>query len=583
MRTWDKVILELKKTIKRRELKAEDLRLRTVNRLDRQFRKLYPQVISNPFSLLKIRKSDVCERLEKTKEKKLNSTEKTVINELYNIIKYYGSDLSFYVLVNNKEPNVEKYPYFVLEKDNWDDFGHKTQFMISFYRNKKDIIFLGQIKILDLENDTTILPNKFRSLNENRYCSLGQSRDYYLSLKKIENEIDITVLLNNLNDITHNFGLRELFQENYGYKNSLLRYSEAEKAYAEGYKIVNNIPINNVFNFTFSTKLLNAESEHILDIKFTPKVKNIPFRITALVGRNGTGKTQVLAKLANSLSGNLSGTLSEGEFINDYRPPFSKVIAISYSLFDRFTIPEQSKTFSYLYCGIRRKHSSFRMVENDLLVRLKEAIQRINDKGRTAFYFKIINEVLDENVLEFFLEEDGDFKEQFIKNIAKGKINFSSGQSIYVFILSEIIAYIEDESLVLFDEPETHLHPNAISKIVNIVYKILEKYNSYCILGTHSPIVIQQIPSASVVVFDRQGNIPIIRDLAIESYGENLTTITNEIFETLNVEESYKVEFEKLSKIYSFEEIDKLFKKRLSLNAKIYLMSLYNEKSEAHR
>jgi predicted ATP-dependent endonuclease of OLD family len=53
---------------------------------------------------------------------------------------------------------------------------------------------------------------------------------------------------------------------------------------------------------------------------------------------------------------------------------------------------------------------------------------------------------------------------------------------------------------LLFDEPETHLHPSIIFKLINTLNKLLDDYDSYLIIATHSPIVIQQIPSKKVMI-----------------------------------------------------------------------------------
>jgi len=71
-----------------------------------------------------------------------------------------------------------------------------------------------------------------------------------------------------------------------------------------------------------------------------------------------------------------------------------------------------------------------------------------------------------------------------------------------ITILSEIISNIEENSLILFDEPETHLHPNMIFKLLKVMYSLLDDNNSYLIIETHSPIVLQQIPSKNVQIID---------------------------------------------------------------------------------
>ncbi len=83
--------------------------------------------------------------------------------------------------------------------------------------------------------------------------------------------------------------------------------------------------------------------------------------------------------------------------------------------------------------------------------------------------------------------------------------NMSSGQKLLVTIFSEILANIEQKSLLLFDEPETHLHPNMTFKLIKALSNLLETYDSYGVLATHSPIVLQQIPSKYVRIIERIG------------------------------------------------------------------------------
>ena len=57
--------------------------------------------------------------------------------------------------------------------------------------------------------------------------------------------------------------------------------------------------------------------------------------------------------------------------------------------------------------------------------------------------------------------------------------------------MTELVCNIEKESLILFDEPEIHLHPNAIANVMRMFSKLLEEYDSYAIFATHSPIILQ--------------------------------------------------------------------------------------------
>ena len=163
-------------------------------------------------------------------------------------------------------------------------------------------------------------------------------------------------------------------------------------------------------------------------------------------------------------------------------------------------------------------------------------------------------------------------------NILETYFRYSSGQKILITILSEIISNIEENTLILFDEPETHLHPNMIFKLLKVMYSLLDDYNSYLIIATHSPIVLQQIPSKNVQIIDILWN----RKLNIESFWNNFSEITKEVF--WNYEEDdilYKEIFKKLiEKNFLEDQILEMFNDRLNLNSRIYLKSLFNRKNE---
>jgi hypothetical protein len=59
-----------------------------------------------------------------------------------------------------------------------------------------------------------------------------------------------------------------------------------------------------------------------------------------------------------------------------------------------------------------------------------------------------------------------------------------------------------------------------------------------------------------------------------------LTTITDEVFETSEERNNYRNHLKKLSETYTYEEILDLFDRQLSLNAKSFLLSIYEDKME---
>ena len=328
-----------------------------------------------------------------------------------------------------------------------------------------------------------------------------------------------------------------------------------------------------IFDFKYSCKLESASSPHQINFSFNPQ-SQLPNRLIALIGRNGTGKTQVLSRFALSLSGQDSDENFRNAF-EPRRPLFSRVLAVSYSLFDSFKKPSSNLSNnynSYKYIGIRNTRNGIKN-DKELSEQLQNSIQLIKEQNRVANWRNSLTGIIDDlGYIETKFFIDADFS-----LFSSNQNNFlSSGQSILIFVFTEIIANIDRDTLLLIDEPETHLHPNAIAKFIRVFYKLLEEFDSYAVIATHSPIIVQEVPSKYVKIFDRIGNNPVIRELGIESFGENFSIITEKIFETSEIKDTYKEVLEMLAKKLNFEQVIELFPNGLSLNAKIYLKGLYN-------
>lgn len=464
------------------------------------------------------------------------------------------------------------FPCLVLITNSWDDYGYKTTFKLFYHTTYSDRIEIGDVKILDLETKTTILKESFSKLPSNQ-GSLGQSLDYYSNLKKFL-PYSFQEVLNIINDIAYNQGLRDEFEKSDGFKISLLRSSEAEKVLTEARRILHydENSLQNKFDFVYSIKLSGADDKHIVNFNFINDF-DASFRSIVIIGKNGTGKTQFLSNLASSLC----DTNLPGEFTPS-RPLFSRVIAISFSLFDKFKIPKSSRNFSYKYIGFRQGDE----ILNDESInnKLRLSFSQIRKENRENEWFEFVNTIID--LKHFNVGEDLTFlaSEKAFENIINKRVELlSSGQNILIFIITELIANLRRDSIILFDEPETHLHPNAIALLVKVINSILIHYNSYAIIATHSPIVIQETPSKNVKLFDRIGNTPVVKNLAIESFGENISKIIDFVFYRNQVKEVYKEFFDNQISQFSIDQINAKFENRLSMNSLLYLNAI-NKKKE---
>lgn len=466
----------------------------------------------------------------------------------------------------------EYFSSLILSYDNWDDYGYKTLFRV-YYCNENGISKeIGELKIycydlkVDQDHVKDYLEYSIDQLSEN-FCSLGQEISYYRNLQELI-PFEYNKILKRMNDIAVNSILREKFINEKGVQSSLLRFSGAVKALYEAHNFLEQIQEEQDISFEYEMNEGNGENSIVLKFDFK-RNDYLPYRINVIIGKNGVGKTTLLSKLANSLSGVDRIDDSTGYFING-RPHFDKVMSISYSAFDSFKKIESAHSdnkralFSYIYCGIQSENGTLSL--DELRENFMFAFQLLKEKNRYEVWKEIMSELLESEY------------EEIISRIENNifNIEWSSGQHILISTITELVANIENESIILFDEPEIHLHPNAIANLMRTFYRLLDAFNSYAIFSTHSPIVVQEIPSRYIQVLDKLDAISIVRSPQIECFGENISNIISDIFDVSYAESNYKTIINKMTESLSEQEIKNLFNNQLSLNALIYLKSCYN-------
>lgn len=223
------------------------------------------------------------------------------------------------------------------------------------------------------------------------------------------------------------------------------------------------------------------------------------------------------------------------------RPPFSKIIAVSYSTFDDFYRPKSDeRTFSYFYCGIRGEDDLLSKQQiNDLFF---TSFKRIKQSGKLQFWEECMN-ILYLNQLNTYMPDRNKIMTSFK--------SLSSGQKIMTMSFTQIIDVIDKNSVLLFDEPETHLHPNGQNTLFKCLDYILNKFDSFAILSTHSPIFIQNIPSANVIKMSSVSGNRLLQELSMESFGQHFSKLTEEIF---GFSENNLYYVEKLKSIHDFKQ-----------------------------
>lgn len=432
----------------------------------------------------------------------------------------------------------DSYPCFCLREDTWDDYGHKTRYMLSYCLSEQQQTHIGQVRIMIRDNCVSYgnLPTKVTSFGKD-ICSLGQNLTYYETIKELLG-VKYRNFLNAMRDAAIFSKICDAFCDTIGFKHSLLRYPPAEEAFLYAVHKLAGYSVDDPFSFIFKAEVPYYKGDY-LNVKFDlGKIqdKDNLNRIIALIGNNGVGKTTVLSQLAEYI---VKGVEDRFE---PKKPIFKKVISASYSIFDNFYKIEGS-SFNYTYCGIQKKGGGL-MSQEDVDKRRIESIFLIKLHERHSKLYKYMRMLLPLELVDAMFNGNEEFDEQKYMDIHQ---YLSSGQSMLMNLIIEIVANIRHNTLILLDEPEVHLHPKGITKIINILNEICSDFSSCCILATHSAVIIQELLSRNVIVMDREEDgRPIVRPMRVESLGENLTTITEDVFGRGDVPPYYKKMVKKL-------------------------------------
>ena len=500
-------------------------------------------------------------RADENEIEKYISVIESLLSKEYEIVEMTGKNgqVSHSVLITNKDngeeeqypigvnpndilffTNIEptKYPAFQIRTNNWDDFGYKTSSELYYWDENAQYEFIDRLKILNSEEENTskILPQSFMSLGAT-FCSLGQSEHYYIKLKQLFPNRYQSILYA-LKDTAWFSEIQYRFENHQGFKRSLLREGATDALLSSAKRKVERGE-DESWNFMFKTQVPYSEQQIDIQFEFGDlEDEDNPYRIKALIGANGSGKTSIMKALVKSLIRN------EGCFTPSH-PVFSKVIAISFSIFDTFISLRGKSVLTYTYCGLHDKENTIMSVD-DREARLRESLIWINggEEGKGYNYPGLIRRFC--NGLEVVFPSDWVTSVLTNNGLAISAIieksrTMSTGEAMILNLVASLYANIRQNSLIVFDEMEVHLHPKAIRQMMSLLFKITKEFNSACILATHSSIVVQELLADNVIIIDKlQDGTPELRILNHESLAENLSVISDEIFGEASISPHYK-------------------------------------------
>ncbi|MGP9507337.1 AAA family ATPase, partial [Psychrobacter sp. AOP7-C1-12] len=95
---------------------------------------------------------------------------------------------------------------------------------------------------------------------------------------------------------------------------------------------------------------------------------------------------------------------------------------------------------------------------------------------------------------------------------------------------------------------------------------------------------IQEMFSRDVLIISREENVPSVKNIGVESFGENLSVITEEIFGNRTIPKHYENILTRLViKHKNYDDVLKVLREGnlpMSLNVRLYLQSMVNKHAE---
>jgi ABC-type sulfate/molybdate transport systems ATPase subunit len=145
-------------------------------------------------------------------------------------------------------------------------------------------------------------------------------------------------------------------------------------------------------------------------------------------------------------------------------------------------------------------------------------------------------------------------------------------------------AAIERGSLLLLDEPETHLHPNLISDMMDTLSGLLDATGSIAIIATHSAYIVREVTRAGVKVMTLEDGVLSVDTPRMQTFGASIDTISQFVFSDTNMlhrhQELLKNWVNELDGKLTIREIISQYGSSLNSESLSYIARSLNERRE---
>ena len=256
-------------------------------------------------------------------------------------------------------------------------------------------------------------------------------------------------------------------------------------------------------------------------------------RVHCLVGKNGVGKSRLLAALVQKVASDRA-LLNEASAADLLTPVFNRVLVYTTEAEPQFPREFPIESFDYRHFSITERaggdvetqgayvgrmlvdllrereggagpprYGAFKasvegLIPWELLCipvfdRVDESLTFLDETGAAWAFYGGLEYVGEQRRLTVVGSVDPDREIGFFRD--GHPIRISSGQRTFMRFALHFTSFVSDGALVVIDEPETHLHPNLVSQFMLLLSRMLSRYKSIALIATHSIYVVREVPT----------------------------------------------------------------------------------------